>query len=177
MEKTRLLLVIALSIGLYSLNLLLCMKEIKLSMVIALSIGLYSLNPTSHKTHKQLLPDAICVAKKFIHRQPPSLHHQNHLLVTILPYAWQNTKILFNSPPVLSSDFHCLFLIFHKSAQALFLTSCNPNKILITRTALHQLSVLYHPLIKQCPPRLLFFLSRKLFYLSGFILLTQYLEI
>ena len=90
----------------------------------------------------------------------------------LMPFAWQNAKILFNSPPFLLSDFHCLFLIFHKSAQALFLTSCNPNKVLIARTALHQLSVLYHPLIKQRPPRLLFFLSRKLFYLSGFILLT-----
>jgi hypothetical protein len=31
--------------------------------VIALSIGLYPLNPNSHKTHKQPLPDAFCVAK------------------------------------------------------------------------------------------------------------------
>ena len=99
---------------------------------------------------------------------------QNHLSITILPYAWQNAKILFNSPPFLPSDFHCRFLIFHKSAQVLFLTSYNPDQIPITKTALRHLSVLYHLLIKQRPPRLLFFLSRKLFYLSGFLLLTSY---
>ena len=71
---------------------------------------------------------------------------QNHLSITILPYAWQNAKTLFNSPPFLLSDFHYLLLIFHKSAQALFLTSTsyNPDKVLITRTALRHLSVLYH---------------------------------
>ena len=78
MEKTWLLLVIALSIGLYSLNLLLCMKEIKLSMVIALSIGLYSLNPNSQKTHKQPLPDAFCVAKN-----SSIANHHLHITKTI----------------------------------------------------------------------------------------------
>ena len=82
--------------------------------------------------------------QKIIHCQPPSLHHQNHLLIAILPYAWQNAKILFNFPLFLLSDFHFLFLILHKSAQALFLTSCTPNRVLITRTAIRHLSVLYH---------------------------------
>ena len=82
--------------------------------------------------------------QKIIHSQPPSLHHKNHLITTILPYAWQNAKILFNLPPFLSSDFHYRFLILHKSAQALFLTSCTPNRVLITRTAIRHLSVLYH---------------------------------
>ena len=82
--------------------------------------------------------------QKIIHFQPPSLHHKNHLLITILPYTWQNTKILFNLLPFLSSDFHWLFLILHKSAQTLFLTSCTPNRVLITRTAIRHLSVLYH---------------------------------
>ena len=136
--------------------------------------------------------------QKIIHFQPPSLHHKNHLLITILPYTWQNTKILFNLLPFLSSDFHYLLLIFHKSAQALFLTSYNPNKVLITKTAIRHLSVLYRLssilspfLIKilvsiyLLPWRTLFpsftkrprlacpFLFWKSFYLSGFILLTQ----
>ena len=71
---------------------------------------------------------------------------QKPSLITILLYAWQNAKILFDSPPFLPSDFHYLLLIFHKSTQALFLTSAsyNPDKILITKTAIRHLSVLYH---------------------------------
>ena len=79
-------LVIALSIGLYSLNdrkklnnydatvllprlsgfILLTRNKVRTEdkhLVIAPSIGLYPLNPNSQKSHKQLLPDAICVAK------------------------------------------------------------------------------------------------------------------
>ena len=84
--------------------------------------------------------------QKIIHFQPPSLHHKNHLLITILPYTWQNAKILFNLLPFLPSDFHYLLLIFHKSAQIFFLLLLlyDPDKIPITKTALRHLSVLYH---------------------------------
>ena len=147
--------VIALSIGLSTLNDDRLVQICKLAQLLPCLSGFLLLTPTLKRriNNHFLMPFAW---QKIIHYQPPSLHHQNHLLIAILPYAWQNAKILFNSPLFLLSDFLYRFLTFHKSVQALFLTSCNPNKILITKTALHQLSVLCHPLIKQRPPRLLF---------------------
>ena len=161
--------VIALSIGLYPLNFHTSLRVYSpLTVLPCLSgfILLTSDKKAKKKSKKNVLP---CLSgfilltptlksrinnyflmqfawQKIIHSQPPSLHHQNHLLTTILPYAWQNAKILFNLPPFLSSDFHYRFLILHKSAQSLFLTSTsyNPDKILITKTALRHLSVLYH---------------------------------
>ena len=167
--------VIALSIGLYPLNLMNWSMIAKHLIKLLPCLSGFSLLPPPLKRSINNYFLMSFAWQKIIHFQPPSLHHKNHLLITILPYTWQNTKILFNLLPFLSSDFHYLLLIFHKSAQALFLTSYNPNKILIARTALHQLSVLYHPLIKQ-PQSCLLFRIQKIVLSTGLFSLNKRLK-